>query len=103
MKNNLRACEIPQSVSKTPNNFSLFSVAIFWVVNASSGEKVVYSFRYRPGPGQVGREVFHIVLSHLFHFFQSDKCVFLFHFIIGSVIRVFCLFLLTEFFSISSC
>ena len=25
-------------------------------------KKVVYSFRYRPGPGQVGREVFHIVL-----------------------------------------
>ena len=26
-------------------------------------EKVVYSFRYRLGPGQVGREVFHIVLK----------------------------------------
>ena len=26
-------------------------------------KKVVYSFRYRLGPGQVGREVFHIVLS----------------------------------------
>ena len=25
-------------------------------------KKVVYSFRYRLGPGQVGREVFHIVL-----------------------------------------
>ena len=26
-------------------------------------KKVVYSFRYRLGPGQVGREMFHIVLS----------------------------------------
>ena len=26
-------------------------------------KKVVYSFRYRLGPGQVGRVVFHIVLS----------------------------------------
>ena len=26
-------------------------------------KKVVYSFRYRLGPGQVGREVFHIVLT----------------------------------------
>ena len=26
-------------------------------------KKVVYSFRYRPGLGQVGREVFHIVLT----------------------------------------
>ena len=25
-------------------------------------KKVVHSFRYRLGPGQVGREVFHIVL-----------------------------------------
>ena len=27
-------------------------------------KKVVYSFRYRLGPGQVGREVFHIVLTY---------------------------------------
>ena len=26
-------------------------------------KKVVYSFPYRLGPGQVGREVFHIVLT----------------------------------------
>ena len=26
-------------------------------------KKVVYSFWYQAGPGQVGREVFHIVLS----------------------------------------
>ena len=24
-------------------------------------KKVVYTFRYRPGPGQVGREVFHML------------------------------------------
>ena len=42
---------------------SVECVVIFWVVNASSGDKkVVYSFQYRLGPGQVGREVFHIVL-----------------------------------------
>ena len=35
----------------------ILCVAIFWVAN-----KVVCSFRYRLGPGQVGREVFHIVL-----------------------------------------
>ena len=28
-------------------------------------KKVVYSFRYRLGPGQVGRKVFHIVLSNI--------------------------------------
>ena len=28
-------------------------------------KKVVYSFRYRLGPGQVGREVFHIVLKSI--------------------------------------
>ena len=35
-------------------------------------KKVVYSFRYRLGPGQVGRKVFHIVLrqseTHLYVF-----------------------------------
>ena len=31
-------------------------------------KKVVYSFRYEMGPGQVGREVFHIVLTKDSHF-----------------------------------
>ena len=42
-------------------------------------KKVVYSFRYRLGAGQVGREVFHIVLipipnlSGIFHFVTTLK------------------------------
>ena len=42
---------------------SVERVAIFWVVMRAVVKKVVYSFRYRLGPGQVGREVFHIVLK----------------------------------------
>ena len=51
-----------KKATHTAEMMPVLCVAIFWVVNASSGEKVVYSFRYRPGPGQVTREVFHIVL-----------------------------------------
>ena len=80
----LRACEIPRSVSKTVNNFfhyglhlrpkkkatraaemmSVECVAIFWAVNASSGEKSCLQFSIPTGSGQVGREVFHIVLTY---------------------------------------
>ena len=51
-----------KKATHTAGMMSVECVAIFWVVNASSDEKVVYSFRYRLGPGQVGIEVFHIVL-----------------------------------------
>ena len=36
-------------------------------------KKVVYSFRYRLGPGQVGREVFHIVLIVLLSFTHVSR------------------------------
>ena len=52
-----------KKATNTAEMMSVLCVDIFWAVNASSGEKVVYSFRYRPGPGQVGREVFDIVLK----------------------------------------
>ena len=71
---NLRACEIPRSVSKTVNNFfhyglhlrpkkkatraaemmSVELVAIFWVVNASSGEKSCLQFSMPTGSGAGG-------------------------------------------------
>ena len=70
----LRACEIPRSVSKTVNNFfhhclhlqpkkkatraaemmSVERVAIFWVVNASSGEKSCLQFSIPTGSGAGG-------------------------------------------------
>ena len=70
----LRACEIPRSVSKTVNNFfhyelhlrpkkkatraaemmSVELVAIFWVVNASSGEKSCLQFSMPTGSGAGG-------------------------------------------------
>ena len=70
----LRACEIPRSVSKTVNNFfhyglylrpkkkatraaemmSVERVAIFWVVNASSGEKSCLQFSKPTGSGADG-------------------------------------------------
>ena len=72
---NLRACEIPRSVSKTVNNFfhyglhwrlkkkathtagtmSVLCVAIFWVVNASSGEQSCSQFSIPTG-SEVGGE-----------------------------------------------
>ena len=70
----LRACEIPWLVSKTVNNFfhyglhlrpkkttpavemmSVERVAIFWVVNASSGEKSCLQFLIPTG-STAGRE-----------------------------------------------
>ena len=69
----LRACEIPRSVSKTVNNFfhyglhlrpkkatraaemmSVERVAIFWVVNASSGEKSCLQISIPIGSGAGG-------------------------------------------------
>ena len=70
----LKACEIPRSVSKTVNNFfhygfhlqpkkkgthtaetmSVLSVAIFWVVNASSGKKSCLQFSIPTGSGTGG-------------------------------------------------
>ena len=71
----LRACEIPRSVSKTVNNFfyyglhlrpkkathtaeimSVLCVAIFWVVNASSGEKSCLQFLIPTEFGAGGEE-----------------------------------------------
>ena len=39
-------------------------------------KKVVYSFRYRLGPGQVGREVFHIVLKVSFSLLAISMDIF---------------------------
>ena len=80
-KTSLRAYEIPRSVSRTVNNFfhyglhlrpkkathtaemlSVLCVAIFWVLNASSGEKSCLQFSIPTGSGKVEREVFYIVL-----------------------------------------
>ena len=95
----LRACEIPRSVSKTVNNFfhyacindpkkatptaelmSVLCVAIFWVVNASSGEKSCLHFSIPTESGVEGEVshrlnnnnvVFSFLLCHLHIIFRS--------------------------------
>ena len=51
----LRLAFTTKKAIHTAEMMSVLCVAIFGVINASSGENVVYSFRYRLGPGQVGR------------------------------------------------
>ena len=79
----IRACEIPRSVSKTVNNFLHYGLHLrpkksntyngddvrtmccFFLGRKACMKKFVYSFWYRLSSGQVGREVFHIVLNVL--------------------------------------
>ena len=69
------AFTIQKKATHAAEMMSVECVAIFWVVNASSGEKKLFSFRYRLGPGQVGREVFHIILRRCETYFQCVSLV----------------------------